>query len=446
MSMPICALATSYGISAIHIIRCSGDNVIEMVNSIFNGKDLTKVASHTINYGHIVFNGEQIDEVLVSVFKAPKTYTREDSVEINTHGGIFVANKILEILLQIGFDLAEPGEFTKRAFLNGRIDLMQAESVMDIISSENDLMLKEANRGLRKDLSNLIQNLRDKLLDLIAKIEVNIDYPEYDDAVVMTQNIILPELNNIKLELDNIIEYSKIAKASNLGIDTAIIGRPNVGKSSLLNMLLQEEKAIVSSIAGTTRDTVEGRLVLGNIILNLIDTAGLHETKDLVETIGIERAKKALDKAELVLLVIDNNDINEEDYELIRLTENKKRIIIVNKIDIDANEKIDIPHISISAKEGSGINLIKDEIYRLSQIEVLNNKNANFLTNARQIATTNQALKAIMDAINSCGAEMPVDMIEIDIKKAWELLGEVIGISQTDELINNLFSKFCLGK
>ena len=446
MAEPICAIATPYGMGAISIVRASGDNVIEMVSKLFKGSDLTKAKSHTINYGHIVYNGEVVDEVLVSVFKAPKTYTKEDSFEINSHGGLFVTNKILSILLQSGFRLAEPGEFTKRAFLNGRIDLMQAESVSDIIASQNDLMLQNANKGLRKELSNLIESLRNQLLDLIAKIEVNIDYPEYDDAIEMTNSILLPELEKVKEEIQKLLKLSKIGVQARSGIETAIIGRPNVGKSSILNMLLDEDKAIVSSVAGTTRDLVEGKLQIGNITLNLIDTAGLHETNDYIESAGILKTKEVLDKAELVLLVIDNNDINDEDLKLLEETKNKKRIIIVNKIDLNNKTNIQEKHIDVSAKNNQGFNELVSEITRLSEIDVLSQKDANFLTNVRQVSTLELAYKSICDSIEACMIFAPVDMIEIDIKKAWDLLGNVIGISNTDELIDNLFAKFCLGK
>ena len=261
----ICAIATPYGTGAISIVRASGKDSIKMINTIFKGPDLTKVASHTISYGSIVYEGEILDEVLVSVFLPPRTYTKEECVEINCHGGMFVTNKILETLLKIGFRMAEPGEFSKRAFLNGRIDLTQADAVMDIISSGNNFMLKQSNKALRKEVYNMIVDLRAKILDLIAKIEVNIDYPEYDDAIEMTNNIILPNLVKIKDELKQILDHSKIVKSLAYGIDTAIIGKPNVGKSSLLNLLLEEEKAIVSHYAGTTRDIIEGKLNIGNI-------------------------------------------------------------------------------------------------------------------------------------------------------------------------------------
>ena len=443
---PICAIATPYGKGAISIIRTSGVGSIELVNKIFKGKDLTKVASHTIHYGHIMDGNDYLDEVMVSVFLPPKTYTKEESVEINTHGGLLVTNKVLELLLKIGFRLAEPGEFTKRAFLNGRIDLTQAEAVMDVISSQNELMLKQANKALRKEITLLIESLREKLLNILAKIEVNIDYPEYDDAIEMTNEIILPNLFVVKDEVVNLLEHSKIGKTINSGIDTAIIGRPNVGKSSLLNMLLDEDKAIVSQYAGTTRDIVEGKLNIANITLNLIDTAGIRNSDDFIEQIGISKAKEVLNKAELVLLVLDNNDITDYDYQLLELTKDKKRIIILNKMDLDNKANIQDDHIMISAKEGVGLKAIKDKIVEIAKVNELNQMDGNYLTNARQIGKLENALQAVNDAIEASKLYMPVDMVDLDIKKAWDLLGEFIGVANGDELINELFSKFCLGK
>ena len=443
---PICAIATPYGKGAISIVRCSGKGSIELVNKIFKGKDLTQVASHTIHYGNIIDGDEIIDEVMVSVFLPPKTYTKEECVEINTHGGMFVTNRVLELLLKIGFRLADPGEFTKRAFLNGRIDLTQAEAVMDMIGSQNNLMLKQANKALRKEITVLIENLREKLLNLLAKIEVNIDYPEYDDAVVMTNEIILPNLDEVRMEALELLEHSRVGKTINSGIDTAIIGRPNVGKSSLLYMLLDVDKAIVSEYAGTTRDIVEGKLNIGNITLNLIDTAGIRESEDFVEQIGINKAKEVLMKAELVLLVLDNNEINDFDKELLEITRNKKRIIILNKMDLNNKPNIDEEHIMISAKEGIGLLDIKNKILEFARVNELNQMDGNYLTNARQIGKLENALEAINDAIEASNLYLPVDMVEIDIKKAWDLLGEIIGVSKGDELNYELFSKFCLGK
>ena len=442
----ICAIATPYGTGAISIVRASGKDSIAMINTIFKGPDLTKKESHTISYGSIVYEGEVLDEVLVSVFLPPRTFTREECVEINCHGGMFVTNKILETLLKIGFRMAEPGEFTKRAFLNGRIDLTQADAVMDIISSGNNFMLKQSNKALRKEVYNMIVNLREQILDTIAKIEVNIDYPEYDDAIEMTNNIILPNLLVVKDELKQILDHSRIVKSLAYGIDTAIIGRPNVGKSSLLNMLLEEEKAIVSHYAGTTRDIIEGKLNIGNITLNLIDTAGIRESDDFVENIGINKAKEVLSKAQLVLLVLDNSNINAYDLELLELTKDKNRIIILNKMDLNNKANISEPHIMISALKGEGIKELENKIIEYAKLNELNQVDGTYLTNARQIAKFNDAYNALCDAISSCEEYLPVDMVEIDLKKAWDTLGEIIGTGNGDELINELFSKFCLGK
>ena len=442
----ICAIATSYGSGAISIVRASGKDSIKMINEIFKGPDLTKVASHTISYGSIVYKGEIIDEVLVSVFLPPRTYTREECVEINCHGGMFVTNKILETLLKIGFRLADAGEFTKRAFLNGRIDLTQAEAVMDIIASQNNLMLSQSNKALRKEITKLIEGLRERLLSLIAKIEVNIDYPEYDDAIEMTNEIILPELGKVKTDICEILEHSKIGKTISSGINTAIIGRPNVGKSSLLNMLLEEDKAIVSHYAGTTRDVIEGKLNIGNITLNLIDTAGIRESDDFVEQIGINKAKEVLAKAELVLLVLDNSNITDYDLELLELTKNKHRIIILNKMDLNNVANIKEEHIMISALKHEGLKDLESKILDIARVNELNKLDGSYLTNARQIAKLELAYEAVCDAISSSELYLPVDMVELDIKKAWDTLGEIIGVGTGDELINELFSKFCLGK
>ena len=442
----ICAIATSYGSGAISIVRASGKDSIKMINEIFKGPDLTKVASHTISYGSIVYKGEIIDEVLVSVFLPPRTYTREECVEINCHGGMFVTNKILETLLKIGFRLADAGEFTKRAFLNGRIDLTQAEAVMDIIASQNNLMLSQSNKALRKEITKLIEGLRERLLSLIAKIEVNIDYPEYDDAIEMTNEIILPELGKVKTDICEILEHSKIGKTISSGINTAIIGRPNVGKSSLLNMLLEEDRAIVSHYAGTTRDVIEGKLNIGNITLNLIDTAGIRESDDFVEQIGINKAKEVLAKAELVLLVLDNSNITDYDLELLELTKNKHRIIILNKMDLNNVANIKEEHIMISALKHEGLKDLESKILDIARVNELNKLDGSYLTNARQIAKLELAYEAVCDAISSSELYLPVDMVELDIKKAWDTLGEIIGVGTGDELINELFSKFCLGK
>jgi len=446
MNNNICAIATPYGMGAISVIRCSGDNSIELVNNIFKGKDLTKVQAHTINYGYIVDNNEIVDEVMVSVFHAPKSFTGENSIEISCHGGIYITNKVLELLLVSGFSLAQPGEFSKRAFLNKRIDLTQAEAIMDLISSDNKIAHKSAINSLRKSTRNLVDSLREEILDIVAKIEVNIDYPEYDDAIVMTNEIIRPMLEKVINRLDNVIEKSYISKMAIGGIKTAIIGRPNVGKSSLLNMLLEEDKAIVTSVEGTTRDFVEGRLSLGNVSLNLIDTAGIRESKDVVEKIGIEKSKKLINEAELILLVLDSsNELNDVDKELLSLTQDKNRIIIANKSDL--NNKLDLDNVVyISALNHTGLEDLEDRILAVTKLNEFNVNDGNYMSNARHIALLKNSKQSLLNALGACDMELEVDMIELDIKEAWMTLGEITGNTNPDELINNLFSKFCLGK
>ena len=304
----IAAISTALGAGGISIIRVSGKGSISLVNSLFSGKNLEEVESHTINYGHIVYDGEIIDEVLVSIMKAPKTYTVEDVVEINLHGGIATTNKVLEILLRSGCRQAEPGEFTKRAFLNGRIDLVEAEAVGDIIEAESEEARKMSVQGLTGKLSQIISSIRERLLNLESRIEVNIDYPEYEDLEDMTTEKIGKELEEIGQEIETMLEESKNGKIIKSGIDVALVGRPNVGKSSILNAFLEEEKAIVTNIAGTTRDIVEGRMILNGIMINFIDTAGIRETNDEVEKIGVDKSMQIIEKADLIILVLNNNE------------------------------------------------------------------------------------------------------------------------------------------
>lgn len=444
---PICAIATPYGVGAISIIRCSGDDSIKLVNNIFKGKDLTKAKANTINYGYILDNGEIIDEVMVSIFKGPHSFTGEDSCEVNCHGGIYNTNRVLEALLANGFRLAEPGEFSRRAFLNGRIDLTQSEAIMDIITSSNDLALKASVHSLRKSTNKLVVNMRDHLVDLISKIEVNIDYPEYDDAIVMTDEIAIPMLKELISECEDVLENSKIAISAIHGVKTAIIGRPNVGKSSLLNRLLEEDKAIVTDIAGTTRDIVEGSLNIGGVTLKLIDTAGIRESNDVVEQIGIERSKKALNDAELVLLILDSSsELTDIDENLLDLTKDKKRIVIYNKADIDnATNKIE-GSITISAKTGEGIESLEKRLIEITRINEFNVNDSNYLNNSRHVAKMREALTSLKQALDGCINHIDIDMIELDVKAAWYSLGEIIGDTNSDTLITELFSRFCLGK
>lgn len=448
MEDTIVAISTSVGEGAISIIRLSGHDALNIASKVFT-KDLTKVDSHTIHYGFITSNNEKIDEVLVSVMKAPKTFTREDIVEINCHGGIATTNKVLEVLLENGARLAEPGEFTKRAFLNGRIDLLEAEATMDIISSKAESARKISINTLTGETSNLIKNLRSELVKIISNIEVNIDYPEYEDIEVLTNESILPDIKKFKEKLEEIIKKSEDSKVIKEGIRVGIIGRPNVGKSSLLNSLLEEEKAIVTDVPGTTRDIVEGSLIVSGIPLNIIDTAGIRKTEDTVEKIGVEKSLKIIDTSDLLIYILNNNEeITEEEKEILEKTKNKKRIIVVNKIDLKTklNKKLLDSYIEISVKENIGIDKIKDEIKRLFNIGEISTNNMTYLSNARSIALLKKSLNNINDAINEINNNNPIDIVELSLKESWNNLGEVIGETYTDELLDELFSRFCLGK
>ena len=447
MNDTIVAISTALGEGAISIIRVSGEDAISIVNNIFKGKDLSKVASHTINYGHIIYKDEIIDEVLVSVMKAPKTYTKEDIIEINTHGSIAVVNKIMEILLLKGCRLAEPGEFTKRAFLNGRIDLTEAEGVMDLINSETELTRKMAVNEISGKVSKLITDLRDNIVALISNIEVNIDYPEYEYIEVVTINKIKAEVKYMKEKLLEILKLSEDGKVLKDGIKTVILGKPNVGKSSLLNALLEEDKAIVTDVKGTTRDIVEGNIIVGGVKLNLIDTAGIRESNDVVEKIGIEKSLNLIDEAELVLLVLDGSEeLTEEDKFLLDKTKDKKRIVIMNKDDLESNNTYNKDVIKISAKAGIGIEKIKERIKELFNVGAFLSKNLTFFTNVRQITLLKSAIESLEEVEKGINEQMEIDMIEIDLKLVWEKLGDIIGANYTEELIDNLFSRFCLGK
>ena len=448
MEDTIVAISTSVGEGAISIIRLSGHDALNIASKVFT-KDLTKVDSHTIHYGFITSNNEKIDEVLVSVMKAPKTFSREDIVEINCHGGIATTNKVLEVLLENGARLAEPGEFTKRAFLNGRIDLLEAEATMDLISSKAESARKISINTLTGETSNLIKNLRSELVKIISNIEVNIDYPEYEDIEVLTNESILPDIKKFKEKLEEIIKKSEDSKVIKEGIRVGIIGRPNVGKSSLLNSLLEEEKAIVTDVPGTTRDTVEGSLIVSGIPLNIIDTAGIRKTEDTVEKIGVEKSLKIIDTSDLLIYILNNNEeITEEEKEILEKTKNKKRIIVVNKIDLKTklNKKLLDSYIEISVKENIGIDKIKDEIKRLFNIGEISTNDMTYLSNARSIALLKKSLNNINDAINEINNNNPIDIVELSLKESWNNLGEVIGETYTDELLDELFSRFCLGK
>lgn len=450
MNDTICAISTALGVGAISIIRVSGDEAIDIVNKIFD-KDLTKKESHTINYGHIVYKGEIIDEVMVSIMKSPKTFTKEDTIEINSHGGVAVTNKVLEILLLEGARLAEPGEFTKRAFLNGRIDLVEAESIMDLIESKTETSRKLAISGMEGKVSKLVKNIIDNLVKVNANIEVNIDYPEYEDIEIVTKEKIDEMSKYINKELTKLLNESENGKLIKDGINTLILGRPNVGKSSILNKLIEEDKAIVTSVAGTTRDIVEGQIRVNGILLNIIDTAGVRETEDIVEKIGVEKSLSLVNDADLIILVFNNNEkLTDEDKKLLEYTKGKKRIIVINKIDLENN--LDISNlkneriVKISALKDSGIENLKNEINDMFNLEEINLGDFTYLSNSRQISLVKKAVeisKNLEDALNN---DVPIDLLEIDIKEICEILGEIIGESYDDKLIDTLFSNFCLGK
>ena len=453
MEDTICAISTSKGVGAISIIRVSGSEAISIVNKIFNGKDLTKVDSHTINYGHIEYKNEVIDEVLVSVMKGPKTFTTEDTVEINTHGGIAPTNKVLEILLEIGCRLAEPGEFTKRAFLNGRIDLLEAEAVMDMIDSKTEIQRKMASNQISGKTSSLINELRNDMVQIISNINVNIDYPEYDDVDIITNDLLLPKITKLKDRITKILKESENGKLIKEGIKTSIIGRPNVGKSSLLNALLEEDKAIVTDIAGTTRDIVEGQISINGILLNIIDTAGIRNTDDMIEAKGVEKSLKTMDESDLVLFMLNNNEeITDDIKELLSKVKDKEYLVLINKTDLES--KLDLNNINIdksrvvylSIINNKGIEELKDKISELFNISDITSTDPTYLNNARSISILNKCLNKVEEVETAVKNNMPIDMIELDIKSIWEELGTINGSTYEEELLDEMFKRFCLGK
>jgi tRNA modification GTPase len=454
MNDTICAISTSQGVGAIAIIRVSGDEAIAITNKIFKGKDLTKVDTHTINYGHIVDNlGNTIDEVLVSIMRAPRTFTAEDTVEINTHGGIAATNKVLELLLNNGCRLAEPGEFTKRAFLNGRIDLLEAEAVMDMINAKTNVQREMAVNQISGKVSGLINELRDDMVQIISNINVNIDYPEYDDVEEMTDEVLVPKITNLKNRIEKILKESENGRIIRDGIKTSIIGRPNVGKSSLLNALLEEEKAIVTDIAGTTRDIVEGQININGIILNMIDTAGIRTTDDKIEAIGVEKSKKMMKESDLVLFVLNNNEeITEDIKELLQEVKNKNYLVLINKTDLESKlnlAELDIDEtkiIRMSIKNNQGLEELKEKIIELFNISQIQTTDPTYLSNTRSISILKSCLESIKEVEKGLGNNQPIDMIELDIKDIWEKLGTINGTTYEEELLDEMFSRFCLGK
>ena len=451
MEDTIAAISTALGVGAISIIRVSGSETINIVNKIFD-KDITKFSSHTIHYGHIIDNNQIIDEVLISIMLAPKTYTKEDIIEINCHGGISTTNKVLELLLTNGARLAEPGEFTKRAFLNGRIDLLKAEGIMNLIEAKTDTSRKMSINQLIGSISNIITDLRKDLINIISNIEVNIDYPEYEDIEVLTNEKISPELIKFKEKLQNIIKKSEDGKLIKEGINIGIIGKPNVGKSSLLNTLLEENKAIVTDIEGTTRDVIEGKFILNGIICNIIDTAGIRKTDNIVEKIGVDKSYEIIEKSDLIIYLLNNNqELTQEDIEILNKIKDKKYIIAVNKIDLERKIDYQLLNINkeeiikISIKENRGIEQLKNKIIDLFNLEKIQTSDMTYLSNARSISLLKKSLSKIEESIENIN-NYPIDIIELDLRECWTLLGEIIGETYTDELIDEIFSRFCLGK
>ncbi|CCY46124.1 tRNA modification GTPase MnmE [Firmicutes bacterium CAG:822] len=449
MDDTIAAISTAQGVGAISIIRVSGTDAIKIVNKIFSNKKFLNAPSHTIHYGYIMDGDERIDEVLVTIMRAPKTFTKEDIVEINAHGGIMTTDKILELLLVNGCRLAEPGEFTKRAFLNGRIDLTEAEGVMDLINSKTDISRKIALNQVGGKVSSMISDLRDELAGIIANIEVNIDYPEYEDIEEMTIEKINSNLSELESKIDKILKESKNGEILTNGIKTAIVGKPNVGKSSLLNRLIGEDKAIVTDIQGTTRDSIEATLRIDNLILNLIDTAGIRKTEDVVESIGVDKSLKLIDEADLILFVVNYNEkLSHDDLVILDKLKDKNYITIVNKTDLD--KKIDDDKLSnvvyVSALNDDNIDEIGNKIKKLFNLEKIETTDLTYLTSARSGAILRKVLDSVKAVRKGIEENYPIDMVEIDLKDIWNLLGEIIGESYDEELLDQLFSRFCVGK
>lgn len=456
----IAAISTPMGEGAIAIVRLSGPEAIQIADKIYKGpkgKTLSSVESHTIHYGHIVDRPSDrvVEEVMVSVLKAPRTFTREDVIEINCHGGIVTVNQVLQLALREGARLAEPGEFTKRAFLNGRIDLSQAEAVMDLIRAKTDRAMNVAMNQMEGRLSALVRRLRSEILETLAHVEVNIDYPEYDDVEEMTHQILVEKATAVKKEIEALLRTSEQGKILREGLSTVIIGRPNVGKSSLLNSLVQEAKAIVTDIPGTTRDVIEEYVNVRGVPLRLVDTAGIRETEDIVERIGVERSRQVLKEADLILLVLNySEELSEEDVKLFEAVEGMDVIVILNKTDLEA--KIDTervrelangrPVVTTSLLKEEGINDLEEAIQSLFYTGAIESGDLTYVSNTRHISILQQAKRAIEDALSGIEQDVPIDMVQIDLTRCWELLGEIIGDSVHESLIDQLFSQFCLGK
>ena len=439
----IVAIATSRLEAAISMIRVSGPDCIAFVQKFFTGKIIEK-PSHTINYGYIIDDGKRIDEVLVNIYRGTRTFTGEEMVEINCHGGVYITSRVLEVCIKNGARMAERGEFSKRAFLNGRIDLSQAEALSDIITAKNSYATDLALKGISGSISGFIEDLKEDLIQIITQIEVNIDYPEYDDVEELTASSLLPRSANLLTKMNKILDDSKNIKLVKEGIKTVIIGRPNVGKSSLLNALLREDKAIVTNIAGTTRDIVEGSISIDGVVLNMIDTAGIRETDDIIESMGVEKSKELIHQADLVLLVIDGSQsLSSEDMQLLELTEDATRIIVLNKAD--QGTKVDLDGIVISAKDNQ-ISTLTEEIKKMFELGKIIDNNDHILTNARQTMLLQRASQALKQAVEAMEMMIPTDLIVTDLYECWNNLKEILGEKAKEDLLDELFKRFCIGK
>ena len=452
----IAAISTAMSNSGIGIVRISGDEAVDIICRMFtsaSGKNLREEKSHTIHYGNITDNDEILDEVLVLLMKAPHTYTREDTIEIDCHGGTFVVNRVLELAIKNGARLAEPGEFTKRAFINGRIDLAQAEAVIDVINAENKFALQSAVTQLKGSVSDKIRHARAVLLEQIAYIEAALDDPEHYDLFDYGETL-LPIVCDIKEEITTLIETSDDGRIIKEGIQTVILGKPNVGKSSLLNTLLGVDRAIVTDIAGTTRDALEERIRIGDILLNIIDTAGIRETDDVIEKIGVDKAREYAAMADLIIFVVDaSRSLDQDDRRIAEIIKNKKTIVLLNKQDLESRinkseleELLPCPFIETSLTENTGLDEFAAKLREMFYNKEIDFNNQVFITNARQKADLKDAEAALQKAVESIESGMPEDFYTIDLMAAYEALSSVIGESIDEDLVNEIFSKFCMGK
>lgn len=453
----IAAIATALGEGSVGMIRVSGPDSVQIADSIFKSKKrLQEAETHTLHYGHIVDPGSEdvVDEVLVALMRSPRSYTKEDVVEIHCHGGIVVVQRVLQIVLAAGARLAEPGEFTKRAFLNGRIDLSQAEAVIDLIRSKTDSSMKLALKQVEGYLGNKIRKLRQKLIELLAHIEVTIDYPEHDVEEVAVRHILKQGTEAVE-EISEMLEGARTGRILREGIRTVIIGKPNVGKSSLLNALSKTDRAIVTDIPGTTRDILEEQISVRGIPLQIVDTAGIRETEDVVERIGVERSRSALEDADLVLFMLDaSRELADTDRDLLRHVKGKPALILLNKLDLPRKISADSIRelasgaliIEMSVKEGQGIARLEQEVERMFLSGGIEGKEAAYVSNARHIALLEKSKRQLEEAIQSAESGMTLDLVAVEIRDAWETLGEVIGEAVGEDLLDQIFSQFCLGK